>query len=132
MAYTLEEKRKYQREWCAKNRAAYMHGKSCVACGSTQNLEVDHIDPELKVSHRIWSWSAARRAEELAKCQVLCTGCHLEKTLEQRPTPEHGTLSRYQKGKCRCEPCREANAADSRQRRVAKRQAQYAAWNKAA
>jgi 5-methylcytosine-specific restriction endonuclease McrA len=121
MTLSPARQKEYQREWCAKNRAAYMAGKSCVVCGSTQNLEVDHIEPEQKISHRIWSWSAVRRAAELAKCQILCTDCHLTKTLEQRPKPDHGTLSRYQRGKCRCEPCREANRLDSRQRREAHR-----------
>jgi hypothetical protein len=90
-----------------------MADKSCVVCGTKQSLEVDHIDPEQKVAHRIWSWAIPRRNEELAKCQVLCTAHHLEKTLAQRPIPEHGTLSRY-KSKvhgCRCDPCRKANAA---------------------
>lgn len=98
------------RKWTAKNRADYMVGKFCVHCGSTNSLEVDHVDPEQKVSHRIWSWSAARRTAELAKCQILCTDCHLTKTLEQRKIPEHGTVSRYSgKQKCRCEPCKAAN-----------------------
>jgi len=112
MAYaTRSDQLKYQREWCAKKRAAFMDGKACVVCGSTQSLEVDHIDPSEKVSHRIWTWSAFRRDAELAKCQVLCNGCHKIKTRAQRPVPEHGTVSRYSGvQKCRCELCRKANA----------------------
>jgi hypothetical protein len=113
MAYaTREIQREYQRQWCAKKRADYMAGKSCVVCGSTTNLEVDHIDPQQKVTHRIWSWSAERRAAELAKCQILCTVHHKEKTRAQRPVPEHGTVSRYSSKahKCRCDLCRKANA----------------------
>lgn len=111
MGYSNEQKRKYQREWCAKNRAAYLHDKVCAHCGSTGPLEVDHIDPALKVSHSIWSWSAVRRAAELAKCQTLCVPCHKAKTFAQRPTPEHGTISRYGSiYKCRCDLCRRANA----------------------
>jgi hypothetical protein len=115
MAYaTPAARREYQRLWCAKNRADYMTGKSCAVCGSTSSLEVDHIDPEQKVSHRIWSWSAERRASELAKCQILCADHHKEKTREQRPLPEHGTISRYGSiHKCRCELCRTANAERS-------------------
>ena len=110
MAYTNEQKRKYQREWCAKNRAAYLHGKACVHCGSAGPLEVDHIDPSQKVDHRIWTWSAARRNAELAKCQTLCVPCHKAKTKAQRPIPEHGTVSRYSGAqKCRCDLCRKAN-----------------------
>lgn len=103
---------KYKREWVAARRAEWMAGKSCVICGTTQDLEVDHIDPEMKVAHRIWSWAIPRRNAELAKCQVLCKAHHLEKTLAQRPTPEHGTISRYTSKvhKCRCDLCKRANA----------------------
>lgn len=111
MPYSNAQKRKYQREWCAKNRAAYMDGKTCAHCGSPGPLEVDHIDPALKISHSIWSWSVARRTAELAKCQTLCVPCHKAKTKAQRPVPEHGTISRYGSiYKCRCELCRRANA----------------------
>lgn len=112
MSYASKEvQREYQRQWAAKNRGAYMAGKSCVECGATQSLEVDHIDPSLKVSHRIWSWSAARRSAELAKCQILCTEHHKAKTKAQRPIPEHGTISRYGSiYKCRCGLCRKANS----------------------
>lgn len=113
MSYaTRSEQLQYQREWTAKRRADYMVGKSCVVCGSTESLEVDHIDPEQKVSHRIWTWAIPRRDAELAKCQILCTEHHKQKTRSQRPIPEHGTVSRYSSKahKCRCDLCRKANA----------------------
>ena len=75
--------RDYQRVWCRVRRLEWLAGKSCVECGSTKNLEVDHIEPGQKVSHRIWTWSPKRRAEELAKCQTLCHDCHLAKTLAE-------------------------------------------------
>ena len=89
-----------------------MADKFCVRCGSTESLEVDHIDPALKVTHSVWSWSIPRRDIELAKCQVLCTVCHKAKTKAQRPIPAHGTVSRYSSKawKCRCDLCRKANA----------------------
>lgn len=52
----------------------------CQHCGSSERLEVDHIERESKTHHRIWSWSLARREVELAKCQVLCHICHKMKT----------------------------------------------------
>lgn len=112
MSYaTRSEQQKYQREWCAKNRAAFLDGKSCVVCGTTSQLEVDHIEPALKISHNVWSWAPARRAAELAKCQVLCNTHHKAKTRADRPVPEHGTISRYGGiHKCRCDACRKANS----------------------
>lgn len=79
---SMEQRREYQRQWVAQNRAAWLAGKTCAVCGSDQNLEVDHADPTSKLSHRVWSWSKARREAELAKCQVLCRGCHQSKTVE--------------------------------------------------
>lgn len=55
----------------------------CRQCGSTEDLELDHIDPTTKISHAVWSWSEQRRAEELKKCQVLCHNYHETKTLKQ-------------------------------------------------
>ena len=81
--------REYSREWLAVRRREYFAGKDCADCGSQERLELDHIDPRAKVDHKIWSWSAARREVELAKCQVLCHPCHLAKTKEHRESP-HG------------------------------------------
>jgi hypothetical protein len=111
MTNATSDMRKYKREWAARRRAEFMAGKSCVVCGTTESLEVDHIDPSQKVSHRIWTWAIPRRDAELAKCQILCTEHHKEKTRADRPIPEHGTISRYGSiHKCRCDLCRKANA----------------------
>lgn len=100
-----EQRRRYQRKWKAARRAAFYEGKSCVQCGSTEELELDHIDPAAKITHLIWSWSAMRRDAELAKCQVLCCKCHLAKTIGERPSTTHGTAQMYQRYKCRCDVC---------------------------
>ena len=111
MTNATADMREYKRNWVAARRGEWMADKSCVQCGSTQSLEVDHIDPTQKVSHRIWSWAIPRRDAELAKCQILCTECHKAKTLADRPLPEHGTITRYGSiYKCRCDLCRKANA----------------------
>lgn len=83
MPLTGNRNRQYQREWAAARRAAWFADKTCADCGSSDELELDHVDPQAKVSHRIWSWSAARREPELAKCEPRCHLCHLERTKEQ-------------------------------------------------
>ena len=75
-----EEQRRYQREWIARRRSEWLSDKACLDCGATSDLEIDHLDPSSKVSHRIWSWETRRREAELAKCVVRCRGCHLRKS----------------------------------------------------
>ena len=59
-----------------------MLGGKCESCGTTKNLQFDHIDPTTK------SFSIAKKYmcpivfEEVKKCQLLCFNCHLEKTAE--------------------------------------------------
>lgn len=72
--------REYQRQWIANRRASWFAGKVCTACGSTERLELDHIDPSTKVDSKIWSWAESRRLAELEKCQPLCRDCHYKKT----------------------------------------------------
>jgi 5-methylcytosine-specific restriction endonuclease McrA len=85
-------------EWIAANGP-------CVRCGSSLDLEVDHIDPSQKETGDFWAISAVWRAAELAKCQVLCKRCHLAKTISERPNGgrSHGQNG-YRRG-CRCAAC---------------------------
>jgi 5-methylcytosine-specific restriction endonuclease McrA len=78
-----EQRRRYAREWLAARRAAWFEGKVCAECGNAENLELDHIDPKLKVNHKIWSWSAERREAELIKCRPLCCDCHKKKSAKE-------------------------------------------------
>lgn len=114
----IEERRKYHREWKAKRRRAWLlENGPCKKCGSLEDLEVDHISPSDKISHNVWSWSWERRLAELAKCQVLCRQCHLEKTVlyrkENAKSQVHGTHEAYVLG-CRCQECRSAHASSVR------------------
>lgn len=71
----------YQIEWVLKRRAEWFASNGpCRVCRSWEELQVDHIDESVKVSHRIWSWRDERRENELAKCQVLCKECHQAKS----------------------------------------------------
>lgn len=116
---TQELQRRYQRDWVANRRDAWFaENGPCVNCGSWEQLELDHIDPKTKVTSHVWSWSEKRRIEELAKCQVLCSVCHLRKTkAERKPTLIHGTYYGYNKARCRCDACRTAFAVRMRLRR---------------
>ena len=72
----------YQTEWLNRRRLEWLaiHGP-CAACGSWDRLEVDHVDPDKKVTHRVWSWCKDRREAELKKCQALCFTCHKKKSI---------------------------------------------------
>ena len=121
--YDLEERRKYGREWISNRRKQWFSDKVCVDCGSKENLELDHVIPQDKASHKIWSWSRERREVELAKCVARCHKCHKKKTavdlrntrlikgrvrhvyMASGPIP-HGTWSGYIDHGCRCRLCR--------------------------
>lgn len=67
--------------WLKRRREQWLQENGpCANCGFWGDLQVDHIDGNEKVSHRVWSWSKVRRDEELKKCQVLCRFCHSLKT----------------------------------------------------
>lgn len=110
-----EYQRQYQRQWVAKRRQDWIdeHGP-CAKCGSNDRLEVDHVDFSQKSMNvsAVWGMSPKnpKRIAELAKCQVLCHPCHLEKTyvMDFPPVP-HGVNSRYTKHKCRCPECTDAH-----------------------
>jgi len=80
MPYDKEKQAAYMRERYHKNRNKFFKNKKCAKCGSKGKLELDHIDPESKITHRVWYLSEKRREIELAKCQILCRKCHLLKS----------------------------------------------------
>lgn len=87
-------------------------GNKCVHCGSTEALEVDHIDPTNKKFNVTsnWSYPWDTLIDEINKCQLLCIECHTEKH-----APEHGTMGMYRHRKCRCDACRLAWNEKSKQ-----------------
>lgn len=132
-----EKQREFQRNWLRKRRDDWLADKSCVLCGSVDNLEIDHIDPSTKKLpvydtvhknrsngvYQIFSWSQERRDAELSKCQVLCHDCHLEKTkidLSNMYPHNHGTRSEYRRG-CRCRDCTDAAVEYNREYRKLKK-----------
>lgn len=99
---------------------AYLGGM-CVRCGTTDDLEFDHINAEEK-SFDITSCMNRRwevLVQELDKCQLLCHFHHREKTVECGEAGGghnkwgeivHGTPWGYTSYACRCDPCRAAVA----------------------
>ena len=77
---------KYRDDWIRRNGP-------CNSCGSSEDLEIDHILPESK-SIEVWVlWRHRKevRDRELVKCQVLCHACHYDKTsCEQKGVPNPG------------------------------------------
>lgn len=71
-----EYNRNYTREYKRRRREEYLGGAVCLWCGSTDDIELHHVDPETKIDHRIWTWSRDRLEAELAKCITLCQKCH--------------------------------------------------------
>lgn len=88
---TGEAKRAYQREWLRRRREEWIaQNGPCARCGSTEQLDVDHIDAKTKVikPSSIWGLSAPKRLAELSKCQVLCRACHIEKSKSEHAIGE--------------------------------------------
>lgn len=90
-----EKDGKKNREWHRQYFYEYLGGK-CESCGTTENLEFDHIDPNSKkfsVTERLPETPPGYPYtelvwEEVDKCQLLCTSCHKKKTY----TLDHDTI----------------------------------------
>lgn len=102
-------KRYYRRREAA---LAALGGK-CIKCGSTENLEFDHIDASTKsfdIGTAMASKAESVLQEELKKCQLLCRRHHTVKSIHDAGNKpwKHGTLSgrRY----CSCELCKKAKS----------------------
>lgn len=115
MPYYGDQKREYDRLRASTARAEFVasRGGICAKCGSSEQIEIDHIDPktkEYKIA-TIWSRKKEIREYELAKCQLLCNSCHKEKSAREATKDlQHGTLNMYKARHCRCQPCKDANA----------------------
>lgn len=124
--YDSEARKKYHRERYHRLRAEAVIklGGKCNECGSTEDLEFDHIDPESKefdVSKLITY--SLYITEELAKCQLLCSDCHKEKSFAERgqrlARGTHGTLSSYRY--CHCVLCKEAKRKYNKEYKMRRR-----------
>lgn len=118
-----DKQRAYQAAWMERRRREWLSGKSCARCNEAryEQLEVDHIDRDMKVSHRVWSWAKGKMLAELEKCQVLCRNCHVLKTNKElgQGVVQHGTHASYSNFGCRCPRCTEAHRVAARAYRAA-------------
>ncbi|ERG63523.1 hypothetical protein L332_03520 [Agrococcus pavilionensis RW1] len=117
-----------RRYWRRRDDFLAKHGNRCAQCGSTDRLQIDHIDPATKTMepcHALRA-STARYEAEMALCQLLCKSCHDEKTKREQTVVAHGTRAQYKRG-CRCEPCRTNSITKQRAYRATLRAAANAA-----
>ena len=110
MANSNEYMNNYMKNrWIQRRISAVEYlGGSCIECGSLDNLEFDHIDPETKICSiaQASSFSEKRFWNEVDKCQLLCEDCHDKKHESTAPC---GTVQRYWRG-CKCSDCKSAYA----------------------
>ena len=101
--------------------AVAMLGGSCVRCGSTDRLEIDHTDRSTKELDLggLWSVAAERYQAELTKCQLLCHDCHKAKSSAERSVEHGGGVSG--KRNCPCDPCRARKSEYNRRYTAARR-----------
>lgn len=59
-------------------------GNKCVECGSTSNLEIDHINPSLKENRISPLAQALSKTLTDDNLQLLCHSCHTKKSKYQR------------------------------------------------
>ena len=85
---TPEQKEKYNKNRRSsdqerKKLLIKMLGGKCESCGTTKNLQFDHIDPTTKSFSIAKKYKCTAVFEEIKKCQLLCYECHLKKTSEE-------------------------------------------------
>ena len=96
-------------------------GGKCVVCGTTDNLEIDHIDRSTKTMaiSGLWSCNIQRYEAELKLSQLLCEEHHKQKT-SRESSVDHGE-GKTGKRNCYCELCAPLKRAYARERRQFKR-----------
>ena len=111
-----EYMRTYQINRYNTRRAEFIEylGGACARCGTSENLEFDHIDRTKKsfnISKVLVRMNYEKLREEVDKCQLLCTDCHIEKSREAKDlgNVDHGGGTTGKRN-CKCEPCKAKKA----------------------
>lgn len=117
MSYTPEKNKEYLNARYESQRQTFytMLGGKCVVCGTTEDLQIDHIDWVYKsfAVGALWPKKNLPAVyKELKKCQLLCELHHIQKTKSDKieyiaiqPGFVHGTVYAWMKKKCRCSIC---------------------------
>lgn len=131
MGYTPEQNREYLRQRYREQMDGFIDrlGGQCVVCGTTEDLQIDHVDRRKKSFNvaRLWARKDLPKVyRELKKCQLLCKPHHEEKTAREQSedrtgTFTHGTLYGWQKAKCKCPECMVKRRADMDARNARRR-----------
>lgn len=117
-----EEYNAYMKKYMAdrylrrRNETIAFLGGKCVVCSTTDDLEIDHINPEEKTfdfGKALAGWAQHRINEELKKSQLLCKPHHLEKSKIDNGIEHGGGLTG--KKNCRCDKCAPLKNAYSRE-----------------
>jgi 5-methylcytosine-specific restriction endonuclease McrA len=82
----LESKENNLRLRCEKkNFIIESLGSKCCECGTTNDLEIDHINPGLKKDRKsLYACSWERIKDEMDNLQLLCNECHHKKSQLQK------------------------------------------------
>jgi len=77
--FRVSEQRNKVKAWFRR----YKSSCKCSKCGENHPacLQFHHRDPEQKlanISFAVRNWSLKKLKEEIAKCDVLCSNCHLK------------------------------------------------------
>jgi hypothetical protein len=125
MALTTEQMRQYQNKRRENIRAeliALLGGK-CSRCGSTTELQFDHIDRSTKLFTIASGLDRPRSIllKEIAKCQLLCRLHHIEKTREDGLHPNRPLGERVSSAKLTSADVREIRLSSLSDREAALR-----------
>lgn len=134
-SYLVSNDNEYMREYMKKRyyrrRAAAIEqlGGRCVDCGSTENLQFDHVDRLTKsfdLAKAFAGWSDERIQAELVKCVLRCKPHHDEKSrrVSDLPQVDHGG-GKTGKKNCYCDKCAPLKRAYNTRR---KREMKQGTW----
>lgn len=102
-----------------RERRAYMLarlGGRCVICGTTERLEIDHVDPATKHFTLLAEWYRPLEEidAELEKCQLLCQRDHLAKSRAEGSLARRVGGEEHYQGKLTWAAVREIRAPDQK------------------